>query len=72
MLNNLTVTELKAMCKTRGIRGYSKLKKDGLIAKLSQGKAKISFKTPVRRTVKKRQGPPMTKSKLWSKIKKML
>ena len=73
MLNNLTVTELKAMCKTRGIRGYSKLKNDGLIARLSQGKAKITFKTPMRkRTSKKVTGPPATKSKLWAKIRKML
>lgn len=35
-LNSLSVAELKAMCKEQGVKGYSALKKDELIAVLSK------------------------------------
>jgi hypothetical protein len=36
VLQSLTATELKAMAKKRGLSGYTKLKKDGLVELLSQ------------------------------------
>ena len=35
-LSSLTLADLKAMCKERGIKGYSTLKKDEIIALLSK------------------------------------
>lgn len=34
--DNLKVAELKALCKEQGIKGYSKLKRDGLIEALQK------------------------------------
>jgi len=51
-----TVAELKKMCKSRGIKGYSKLKKKEL-EKLCQGEAKKSpakaKKAPAKKAAKK-------------------
>jgi len=59
-----TVAELKKMCKSKGIKGYSKLKKKEL-EKLCQGEAKKSpakaRKTPVKKAVKKAAKKPSNK-----------
>lgn len=38
-LDGLTTTELKARCRQRGLKGYSTLRKDGLIARLRAAEA---------------------------------
>lgn len=39
---NMTVAELKEICRNRGIKGYSKLKKADIIAKIKAGYVEVS------------------------------
>jgi len=63
MENNLTVIELRLLCKEKGISGYSKLKKDDLIKLCNPKKASVkATNKPVKKASVKAKKKPVKKA----------